>query len=69
MKKKRNFDKAIETAMIKNKETQERLKAMEEYELEMALRKKKKAITAEPVAKLLQDTYANTPDPNANNTV
>lgn len=46
MKKKRNFDKAIETAMIKNKETQERLKAMEEYELEMALRKKKKAVTA-----------------------
>lgn len=45
MKKRKNFDKAIEKAMINNKSIQDKAREMEDYELELALRRRKKEKT------------------------
>ena len=71
VRKRRNFDKAVEKAQETNKQVQERMQEIEDYEVEMAMRKKRKPIDGTEgsiVANLLEHTKKQ-PSPAAINTV
>lgn len=72
VRKRRNFDKAVEKAQQTNKRVQERMRQIEDYEVEMAMRKKKKPAEegsqGKVVANILQSN-AKQPEANSFNTV